>query len=178
MNETNSRAVRDALNSIQLNYGFMLQRGYEVVSAGDYDLGWQVLLRKQDLFARIVRSRGEEEIYFRKEPQPADQFTDIGTVIYAATGEMIPRSQSSDPKTIQRYLAQIESYFAGEYVNNRDSLQAAQKNYSAAFSQGQFVEPPEPQAKPFFYYPLMAILILLILGGLVTLGMVLLDRLF
>src|SRR5215211_4475477 len=100
MKQTNSRAVRDALKSIHDTYGFMLARGYEVVSAGDYDLGWQVVLRKQDVFARIIRSRGEEEIYFRMGTLPPDEFTDIGSVIYAATGDKIPRWESSDTKVI------------------------------------------------------------------------------
>ena len=178
MKETNSRAVQDALHSVNANYGFMLERGYEVVSADDYDLGWQALLRKQDLFARIIRSRGEEEIYFRTGTQQAGEFTDIGTVIYAATGEKIPPWKSSDIQVIKQYLEKIESYFAGEYVINKDRLRAAQQEYYAAFSQGGVVVPPEPEAKSILYYPLMAILILLILGGLITLGMVLVDRLF
>ena len=178
MKETRSRAVQDALYSINTNYGFMLERGYEVVSADDYDVGWQVLLRKQDLFARIIRSRGEEEMYFRTVTQPSDEFTDIETVIYAATGEKIPRRDSIDIQVIKQYLEKIESYFAGEYVINKDSLRAAQQEYYAASSQGGVVVPPEPEAKSILYYPLMAIIILLILGGLITLGMVLVDRLF
>jgi len=178
MKETRSRAVQDALYSINTNYGFMLERGYEVVSADDYDVGWQVLLRKQDLFARIIRSRGEEEMYFRTGTQPSDEFTDIGTVIYAATGEKIPRRESTDIQLIKQYLEKIESYFAGEYVINKDSLRAAQQEYYATSSQGRVVVPPEPEAKSILYYPLMAVLILLILGGLITLGMVLVDRLF
>ena len=66
MKQTNSRAVQDALMSINGNYGFMLERGYEVLSVDDYDLGWQVVLRKQEIFARIIRSRGEEEIFFER----------------------------------------------------------------------------------------------------------------
>ena len=178
MKETNSRAVQEALYLITANYGFMLERGYEVVSADDYDLGWPVLLRKQDLFARIIRSRGEEEMYFRTGTQQSDEFTDIGTVIYAATGEKIPRRESSDIQVIKRYLDKIESYFEGEYVRNKDSLRAAQEEYYAAFSQGGVVVPPEPKGKPILYYPLMGIIILLILGALTTLCMVLLDRLF
>ena len=178
MKQTNSRAVRDALKSIHATYGFMLERGYEVVSAEDYDLGWQVVLRKQDLFARIIRSRGEEEIFFRMGTQPLNEFTDIGSVIYAATGDKIPRWDSSDIKVIEQYLDKIETYFEGEYVRNKDSLRAAHQEYFAAFSQGGVVVPPEPKAKPLLYYPLMGIIILLILGALATLCMVLLDRLF
>ena len=178
MKETRSRAVQDALHSINTNYGFMLERGYEVVSADDYDVGWQVLLRKQDLFARIIRSRGEEEMYFRTGTQQSDEFTDFGTVIYAATGEKISLGESSDIQVIKRYIEKIESYFASEYVINKDSLRAARQEYYADFSQGRVVVPPEPEAKPILYYPLMAILILLILGGLITLGMVLVDRFF
>jgi hypothetical protein len=164
MKQTNSRVVQDALKSINENYGFMLERGYEVLSVDDYDLGWQVLLKKQELFARIIRSRGEEEIYFRMGTQPADEFTDIGSVLYAATGEKIPRWESSDTKVIQQYLDKIESYFGGEYLRNKDGLRAAQKEYYAAFSQGGVVSPPEPRAKSVLYYPLIGIIILLILG--------------
>ena len=178
MKQTNSQAVRDALKSIHETYGFMLERGYEVFSAEDYDLGWQVLLRKQDLFARIIRSRGEEEIYFRKGPQPPDEFTDIGSVIYAATGDKIPRWESSDTKVIKQYLDKIESYFEVEYLRNKDGLRAAQEEYYAASSQGGVVSPPEPKVRPILHYPLMGIILLLILGGLITLCMVLLNRLF
>lgn len=64
MKQTNSRVVQDALKSINENYGFMLERGYEVLSVDDYDLGWQVLLKKQELFARIIRSRGKKKYTF------------------------------------------------------------------------------------------------------------------
>lgn len=178
MKDTKSRAVQEALHSINLNYTFMLERGYEIVSADEYDLGWQVLLKKQDVFARIIRSRGEEEIYFRQASQLPDEFTDMGSVIYAATGEKIPRQESSDIRVIKQYLEKIESYFAGEYVSNQDSLQAAKQAYSATFSQGRVVVPPAPEAKSILYYPLIGILIVLILGGLITLAMVLMDRLF
>ena len=156
----------------------MLERGYEVVSVDDYDMGWQALLRKQDVFARIIRSRGEEEIYFRMATQPPDEFTDIGSLIYAATGAKIPRWESSDTKVIKQYLDKIESYFKGEYLRNKDSLRVAQEEYYAAFSQGGVVVPPQPKGKPIFYYPLLGIILLLILGGLATLCLVLADRLF
>jgi hypothetical protein len=156
----------------------MLDRGYEVVSAEDYDLGWQVVLRKQDVFARIIRSRGEEEIYFRMATQPPSEFTDIGSVIYAATGDKIPRWESSDTKVIEQYLDKIETYFGGEYVRNKDSLRAAQEEYYAAFSQGAVVSPPEPKVIPILHYPLMGMILLLLFGALITLYMVLLDRLF
>jgi hypothetical protein len=162
----------------------MLDRGYEVFSVEDYDLGWQTVLRKQDIFAKIIRSRGEEEIFFRTSTQPVDEFTDIGTVIYAATGDKVPRWESSEPKVIERYLDKIETYLAGEHVRNKDGLRTAQKEYYAASSQGGAAlapepgPPPEPKKKPFIYYPLMVIIILLILGALATLGMVLVDRLF
>ena len=178
MKQINSRTVRDALKSINETYQFMLERGYEVVSVEDYDLGWQVVLKKQDLLARIIRSRGEEEIYFRTSTQPPDEFTDIGSVIYAATGDKIPRWESSDPKVIEQYLDKIGAYFEGEYVRNKDGLRNAQAEYYAAFSQAGVVVPSEPKGKPILHYPLMGLIILLILGALITLCMVLVDRLF
>jgi hypothetical protein len=178
MKQTNSQAVQDALKSIKENYGFMLERGYEVVSVDDYDLGWQVVLRKRELLARIIRSRGEEEIYFRMGTQLPDGFTDIGSVIFAATGDKIPRWESSDTTVIKKYLDKIESYFAGEFFRNKDGLRAAQKEYYAAFSQGGVVSPPEPKRKPTLYYLLMGIILLLIFGALITLFLVLADRLF
>jgi hypothetical protein len=184
MKQTNSRTVRDALKSIHKTYQFMLERGYELVSVEDYDVGWQVVLRKQDVFARIIRSRGEEEIFFRMAAQPPDEFTDLGSVIYAATGDKIPRWESSNTKFIEQYLDKIETYFTGEYIRNKAGLRAAQEEYYAAFSPGGVVSPPEPEVMPerkvipLLHYPLMAIILLLILGGLITLCMVLLDRLF
>jgi hypothetical protein len=103
---------------------------------------------------------------------------DIGSLIYAATGDKIPRWQSSDPKVIEQYLDRIETYFEGEYLRNKDSLRTAQEEYSAAFSQGGVVSPPEPKIIPILHYPLMGMVLLLLLGALATLYMVLLDRLF
>lgn len=178
MNQTNSRAVRDALKSIPETYGFMLERGYEVFSVEDYDLGWQAVLRKQNVSARIIRSRGEEEVFFQMGTPPSDGLLDSGSVIYAATGDKVPRWKSSDPKVIQQYLNKIETYLEGEYAKNKDGFLAAQQEYYAAFSQGVIVTPPEPKVIPILYYPLMGIIILLLFGALVTLYMVLLDRLF
>ncbi len=185
MKQAPSRAVRDAVKSIHEMYGFMLERGYEVFSAENHDLGWQVVLRKQDVFARIIRSRGEEEIFFRSSAQQSDEFIDSGTVIYAATGDKIPRWESSDSKVIEHYLDKIETYFESEYVKNRDGLRTAQDEYYAAFSHGNVVLPPEPaviptetKVIPILYYPLMGMIILLVFGALTTLYMVLLDRLF
>ena len=99
-------------------------------------------------------------------------------MIYAATGDKISLQESSDRKVIEQYLGKIETYFQEEYVKNKDGLQAAKKEYLAAFLQGGVVSPPEPEAKSILYYPLMAIIILLILGALATLCLVLADRLF
>jgi hypothetical protein len=107
-----------------------------------------------------------------------NEFTDIGSVIYAATGDKIPRWESSDTKVIKQYLDKIENYFEGEYVRNKDSLRAAQEEYYAAFSQGAIVSPPEPKVIPILHYPLMVMILLLLFGALTTLYMVLLDRLF
>ena len=74
MMRTNSRAVQGGLKYINETYGFLLERGYQVVSAEDIPVGWQVVLRKPDLVVRIERSRGEEEIFFRTSSQPPDEF--------------------------------------------------------------------------------------------------------
>jgi hypothetical protein len=110
--------------------------------------------------------------------QPPDEFTDIGSVIYAATGDKIPRWERSDTKVIEQYLDKIETYFGGEYVRNKDGLRAAQKEYYAAFAQGGVISPPETKVIPVLHYPLMGIIILLFFGALTTLYMILLDRLF
>lgn len=177
MNQTTSRAVRDALKYINETYGFMLERGYEVFSVEDYDLGWQVLLRKPDLFVRILRTRGEEYVSFRTSTQPPDEFIDIGSVVYAATGEKIPIS-GNDSKELQKYLDKIETYFEGEYVKNEDSLRVAQKEYRETLPPVEVISPKEPGIIPILHYPLMVIIILLLFGALTTLYMVLLDRLF
>lgn len=186
MNQVPSRAVRDGLNYIDTTYGFLLERGYTIISAEDADVGWQILLGKPGLMVKILRTRGDDYVSFRAGTQPADEFTDIESVIYAATGEKIPPFESTNPKVLAQYLDRIEAYFAGEYVNNKDGLRAAQDEYYAAFSQGGVVVPPEPESIPsspspkiipILHYPLMAIILLLLFGALLTLYMVLLDRL-
>lgn len=178
MQQGNSRLVQKALKHINETYRFLFEKGYQVFSAQDIDLGWQVVLRKQDIFISIREMRGEEEIFFRMGTPPPDEVVDIGSVIYAATGDKIPRWESSDPKVLEQYLDKIEIYFKGEYAKNKDRLQAAQREYFAAFSQGGVVVPPEPKGKPILHYTLMGVIILLILGALITLCLVLLNRWF
>lgn len=178
MKQTNSRAVQDALKYIDATYGFMLERGYEVFSAEDIPAGWQVVLRKSDLFVRILRTRGEEYVSFRTSTQSPDKFIDIGSVVYAATGEKIPISYGSYSKELQQYLNQVETYFKGEYVENEDGLRVAQKVYRETLPPVEVITPKEPEIIPILHYPLMGIILLLLFGALITLYMVLLDRLF
>ena len=188
MKQTGWRGFGGVVKSVQKTYGFLFEKGYEVISAGGYDMGWQVVLRKQDLDARIIRSRGEESISFRAGSQSPDEFVDIGSLIYAATGDKVPPWQSSEPKMIERYLGRIETYLKGEYVRNRDGLRIAQDEYYAGFQPSEVPAPPEPvppepdqpepKVIPILYYPLMGIIILLIFGALATLYLAVLDRLF
>jgi hypothetical protein len=185
MKQHTSWWVQRAVKDIQQTYPVLSDKGYEFFSAELIDLGRQVTFRKQDLLVRIEEVRGEQEIYFRMGPPPPDEFTDIGSVIYAATGDKIRRSESSDPKVLAQYLDRIEAYFTGEYVKNKDSLRAAQDEYYAAFLQAGVVVPPESEIIPteskkipILHYPLIVIILLLIFGGVVTLCLVLVDRLF
>lgn len=186
MKPSSSRNVPKGWKHVNKPYRFLFERGYEFVSLEGIDLGRQVVLRKQDLFLKIEEVRGEEEIYFRMGPPPPDEFTDIGTVIYAATGDKIPRWESSNPQVLDRYLDRIEAYFQGEYVRDKDSLRTADAEYAAAFAQGGVIAPPVPQAEPegeptaipILHYPLLVVILLLIFGALMTLYMAMLDRLF
>lgn len=177
MKQTNSRAVQDGLKYINEKYGFMRERGYEVFSAEDYEVGWQVVLSKPDLLVRIIHTRGDDYVSFRTSTQPADEFFDIGSVVYAATGEKIPLS-GSDSTELQRYIARIETYFEGAYVNNEDRLRIAQKEYRETLPRVEITSPKEPEIIPILHYPLMVIILLLLFGALATLFMVLMDRLF
>ena len=47
MKQTSSRTMRYASKILNATYGFMLRRGYEVVSIDEFELGWQALLKKQ-----------------------------------------------------------------------------------------------------------------------------------
>lgn len=173
-----SRNVQKGLEHIQETYGFLFERGYDFSSAKDVPTGWQVVLRKRDLYLGIQQMRGEEELYIRTGSQPPDVFTDIGSVIYAASGDNIPHAESSDVKILERYLDRIEAYFEGEYLRNPDSLPAAQQAYYAASPQVEVVAPPQPKVIPVLHYPLMGVIILLLLGALTTLYTVLLTGLF
>ena len=177
MTQTSSRAVRDGLKYIHETYGFMLERGYEVLSINDYDLGWQVVLQKSDLFVRVIRTRGDDFVSFRTGTQSPDEFIDIGSVVYAATGDKIPVS-GDDSKELQKYLDKIETYFEGEYVKNEDGLRVAQKEYRETLPRLEIGSSKEPEIIPILHYPLMGIILLLLFGALTTLYMVVLDRLF
>jgi hypothetical protein len=184
MKQTSSRAVGDGLKYISKDYGFLLRRGYEIHAVEDAEVGWQVVLRKADLFMRILHSRGDEYIFFRTATQPPDEFTDMDIVVSVIAGEKTPISLESPVNDLKRYLDQIEAYFAGEYLRNPDDLQAAREEHDASLPKPEWVIPVEPirqkEAKrfPFLYYPLMAIVLLLLFIVLTTLYMALLDRLF
>ena len=173
---------------IDEKYRFMLEKGYEIISTEGVPAGWQTVLRKSDLVVKIYRARGEDDVSFRTSAQPPDEFYDIGSVVYAATGEIIPLSAYDDlSRYLQKYLGRIETYYQDDPVKMQDSLKVAQKEYHAAINPVvvapevaalQVVAPKEPRKIPILYYPLLGIILLLILGALTTLYAVLLERLF
>jgi LPXTG-motif cell wall-anchored protein len=183
MQQTSSRAVRDGLKYISKDYGFLLRRGYEIHAVEDVEVGWQVVLRKADLLMKILHSRGDEYIDFRSATPP-DEFTEMGIILSVITAEKISISLESPVNDLKKYLDQIESYFAGEYLRNPDALRVAREEYYASLPKPEWVLPVDPvrqkEAKrfPFLYYPLMAIVLLLLFIVLTTLYMILLDRLF
>jgi hypothetical protein len=177
MKQTSSRAVGDGLKHIQETYGFLLERGYEVFSGQEADLGWQVVLRRAGLFVSVLHTRGEDYVSFRAGTQPQSEFSDIGSVVYAATGERISL-YGSDAQKLKQYLDQIEIYFATEYISDPDGLRSAQQAYREPIFKVEPGIPEEPKRIPFLYYPLLAVVLLLLFGALTTLYMVLLDRLF
>ena len=179
MKQTTSQASQTSLKYINETYGFMLERGYEVVSVDDIPAGFQSMLSKQDLVVRILRARGEDDVSFRMRTQPLEEFFDIGSVVYAATGEKIPLPSYDDlSEELQKYLDKIETYLQGEQVKTLDDLRVAQKEYREALIPAQVASPQEPKIIPILYYPLMVTIILLLFGALTTLYAVLLDRLF
>ena len=176
----NSWILQDALQTINKHFGFMLEQGYEVYSAKDYpDTNkpiWEVILRKQDLFVKIyAERRGVEEVSFRTNTQPPDEFTGIRTVVYALTeGKTVPNffgGTKGYANLLQKHLNNIEAQF-GNYVNNAGSIQTAQKGYYKAISR------KEEKIIPILHYPLLVIVIILLVGALTTLYMVLLNQLF
>ena len=186
MNQDNSRVVQDALKSIRTNFGFLLDQGFEIYSAKDFpEAGWpvwEVILQKRDFFIRLYAERGAiDELSFRKSP---DEFVDIGTVVYALTGKVHSWnllwgfSGKGYANLLQEYLNQIESYFGEEYVQNKDALKSAQKEYREALVRKESRSEVPQKVKPFIEYPLMGILILLLAGALTPVYMLLLAGLF
>lgn len=179
MKQINSWSYQNALKYINETYGFMLERGYEVVSVDDIPAGWQIVLSKSDLVVRILRARGEDNVSFRISTQPLEEFFDIGSVVFAATGEKIPLSSYDDlSEELQKYLDKTETYLQGEQIKTLDNLRVAQKEYRETLIPAQVASPQEPKIIPILYYPLMVMIILLLFGALTTLYAVLLDRLF
>lgn len=160
------------------HFGFMFEQGYEVYSAEKSADGivWEVVLRKQDLFVKVYAERGSIDISFRTNTQSSDEFTYIGSVVYASTGEKIVPSiywgMEEHAKLLQKHLDKIEAYYGSEFVKNENNLNSVQKEYHEAIS------PKDAKIIPILYYPLMWIVIILLVGVLTTLYMVLLDRLF
>lgn len=185
MKQKNSRSTRDGVKFMGKEYRFMLARGYEVISVEDAFLGWQVMLGKQDLFVQVLHTRGEDYVSFRTGKQPPDEWIDMQSVVYAATGEKVPMN-GVDSKELPKYIDTIESYFEGEYRKNPDGLRAAAQAYQASLPKVEPVSLEELEIKskkqqkiiPVLYYPLMAIILLLLFGILTTLYMVLLGSLF
>jgi hypothetical protein len=183
MKQTSSRTDRYARKEIHDRYGFMLERGYEVVSVEDVPAGWQAALRKTGLVVKLYWARGEEDVSFWTDALPPDEFFGIGSVVYAVTGEKIPLKSYDDLSgELRKYLDTIEKYFQSEPVNMRDSLKAAQEQYHAELISGaaataEAVHSKEQKRIPILHYPLLAVVLLLLFGVLTTLYMVLLERL-
>ncbi|MGE5374029.1 MAG: hypothetical protein ACM3XO_03155 [Bacteroidota bacterium] len=185
MNQTEPRAVRDGLQYIHEVYGFLLERGYAVISAQEAEQGWQVMLQRGDLFVSVLRSRGDDFVSMRTGTQPPGELIDLGSVILAATGEKI-FLYASHSQALQTHLDRIEAYFAGEYLSDPESLRRARDAYHEPIYKVQPEIPEQPERRitkepkriPLLYYPLLAVILFLLFGALATLYAVLLDRLF
>jgi hypothetical protein len=188
MTQESSQAVNEGLLHLRKTYGFLLAKGYEVLSAEaeDAGAGWRILLGKGDLIIRIRRTFRGETVYFHSAAQRPAEFTDVGSAIYAATGERIPVSYEGYARELQKYLERIEAYFETDYPRDPDRLGAARQEYlktppgsrPQSRSWAGAALPREPVRFPILYYPLMAAILLLLFLALTTLYAVLLDRLF
>jgi hypothetical protein len=61
-----TKTTSHALKSIHENYGLMLENGYEVLSVPDYDLGWQVVLKKRGVYGKLFNHVGKKEYVFER----------------------------------------------------------------------------------------------------------------
>lgn len=183
MKQTSSRTIKYVMKELHARYEFMLEKGYEVISVEDAEVGWQAMLRRGDLLAMILHTRGDDYVSFRAATEPPQEFTELRGVIYAATGEIVPWS-GDDTKELQKYLDRIETYFAEGYVKNPDGLRAAANVYRESLPKFEPVIPagpgiPKEQKKnPILNYLMTGIILLLIFFFLATLCGVVVDRLF
>jgi hypothetical protein len=177
MKQKSSRIMRDGSKYAQEKYAFMLARGYEIVSVEEGFVGWNITLRKAELFVKIEHTRGDDFISFRTATQPPQEWTEIGSVVYAATGEMTSHAEDDNGK-LQTYLDRIEAYFEHEFARDPDRLAAARTAYRATLPKVEPAVRKESKRIPILYYPLLAVVLLLLFGGLTTLYLLLLNGLF
>ena len=142
MNE--SPVPQGILDAVRQNFGFMFDRGYEIVSShsgADRDInGWEIELQKQDLLFLINKERGVTNYYFSLSS--GSNYRNVNGILYLLTDKkrFFAFMQSSYDmrkyaELIHRYIDTIESYYK-EYSKHTTDLNAAEKefNNSSIFS--------------------------------------------
>jgi hypothetical protein len=136
MNIDSDELPQDIVRDIRQNFGFLFDRGYEIVSTrsypGRYGRSWEVLLSSPDFSLKIVDDDGLS--FFFRSLSEGD--LSLGALIYFLSGEKEILGASGGMKEcanlIGKYIDEIESRYRDDYSGLQKDVESIQKKYEDA----------------------------------------------
>ena len=125
---------RHILEDVRQNFGFLLDKGYEIVStaydSGYYDGYWEVLFKSPTYFLNIVNDQAELILSFGTSP---DSYLNVGSIIYFLSGEKEVLGASAGMKkyagALMKYLDEIETRFRDDHAKFDKDVRSTRKKY-------------------------------------------------
>lgn len=138
MNIDSDKFPQDILEDIRQNFGFLFDRGYEIVSTrnypGRYGRSWEVLLNSPNFSLKIVDDDGLS--FFFRSLSEGDM--SVGALIYFLSGEKEILGASGGMKEcanlLGKYIDEIESRFRDDYSGLQKDVESIQKKYEDALA--------------------------------------------
>ena len=130
MNIDTEQFPEDLLKDISQRFGFLLDRGYEIVSTryysqGRYGADWEILFESPDFSLKIDNIEGGRSYSFGPRSDP---LRNVDALIYALSGRKpgIFSSDAKDAKQLERYIDEIENRYRADRIGFGKEAESAQ----------------------------------------------------
>jgi len=126
------------LEDIKKNFGFLFERGYEVVSGNILNrrfAAWTVMLRHHDFHVKFYGEKGGLNLSFGS---PEKGFAGIHSLVYYLSEEKVfsrTQGKKKEARFLQEHLDEFELCYGDDFLKHQGALKDAEQRYSEKLKQ-------------------------------------------